>query len=159
MSIDPEVQRTYSKILQHFIAHGRAPHFSWLATDLGVDVEEGRRLQGEAVAAGVGAWMLDETDYIESFAPFYNLPTQVAVSVDGEQRWFAQCGLEALAMRWVFPGCEVRIDAPCFDCAEPIVLRFRDEEILEVSPSTTVAHMNYPLNAAARTEPMTNSFW
>jgi hypothetical protein len=159
MSIDPRVQRAYSTILQHFIDHGRAPHFTWLAKDLGVDVDEARRLQREALAAGRGAWLLGDTDYIESFAPFYNAATQVAVSVDGEQKWFAQCGLEALSIRWIYPGREVRIDAACFDCAEPIVLRFRDEEILEVNPETTVGHMNYPLNAEARVEPLTKSFF
>ncbi len=43
-------------------------------------------------------------------------------------------------MRWLFPGKEVRIDAPCLDCGDPIVIRMRDEEILEVDPPTTVGH-------------------
>ena len=28
--------------------------------------------------------------YIVSFAPFHNLPTQYRITVDGEQKWFAQ---------------------------------------------------------------------
>jgi len=43
-------------------------------------------------------------------------------------------------VRWLFPGKEVRIDAPCLDCGEPIVVRMRDEEILEVDPPETVGH-------------------
>ena len=43
-------------------------------------------------------------------------------------------------MRWLFPGKEVRIDAACLDCGEPIVVRMRDEEILEVDPPETVGH-------------------
>lgn len=43
-------------------------------------------------------------------------------------------------MRWLFPGKEVRIDAPCLDCGEPIVVRMRDEELLEVDPPETVGH-------------------
>lgn len=43
-------------------------------------------------------------------------------------------------MRWLFPGREVRIDAPCLDCGEAIVVRMRDDEILEVDPTTTVGH-------------------
>lgn len=50
-----------------------------------------------------------------------------------------------LAVRWLFPGTEIRIDAHCLDCGEPIVVRMRDEEILEVNPATTVGHMNIPL--------------
>ena len=48
-------------------------------------------------------------------------------------------------MRWLFPGSEVRIDARCLDCGEPMLLRFRDDELLEKSPETLVAHVNVPL--------------
>lgn len=148
MNVDPEVQRAYSAIMRSFIENGHALHYTELSNELGVDVEEGRRLQREAVAAGVGCWFVDGTDYIESFAPFYNAPTNVRVSVDGEQRWHAQCGLEALAIRWVFPGRLIRIDAMCLDCGEPIVITARDDEILEVSPETVVGHMNQSFNPA-----------
>jgi hypothetical protein len=47
-----------------------------------------------------------------------------------------------LAVRWLFPGTEIRIDTNCLDCGQPIRIRMRDEEILEVNPSTTVGHMN-----------------
>ena len=40
--------------------------------------------------ASVGCWISHETDYIHSFAPFSNLPTQYKVSVDGEQKWYGQ---------------------------------------------------------------------
>jgi hypothetical protein len=53
--------------------------------------------------------------------------------------------MEVLAVRWLFPGTEVRIDADCLDCGEPILIRMRDEDILEVDPPTTVGHMNVPL--------------
>ena len=48
-------------------------------------------------------------------------------------------------MRWLFPGREVRLDTCCLDCGQPIVVRMRDEEILEVDPPTAVGHMNVPL--------------
>ncbi len=51
-----------------------------------------------------------------------------------------------LAVRWLFPGTEVRIDTHCLDCGEPILIRMRDEEIVEVNPPTTVGHMNVPLS-------------
>ena len=49
-----------------------------------------------------------------------------------------------LAVRWLFPGTEIRIDTRCLDCGQPIVVRMRDEHILEVNPTTTVGHMNIP---------------
>jgi hypothetical protein len=45
-------------------------------------------------------------------------------------------------VRWLFPGEEVRIDARCLDCGQPILVRMRDEKILEVNPPTTVGHLN-----------------
>jgi hypothetical protein len=50
-----------------------------------------------------------------------------------------------LAVRWLFPGKEVRIDARCLDCGEPMLVRMRDEEILETDPPTIVGHMNVPV--------------
>ena len=53
-----------------------------------------------------------------------------------------------LAVRWLFPGTEIRIDSQCLDCGQPILVRMRDEDILEVSPTTTVGHMNIPFAKA-----------
>jgi len=51
-------------------------------------------------------------------------------------------------VRWLIPGTEVRIDTRCLDCGEPIAVRMRDDEILEVNPATTVGHMNTPFAKA-----------
>ena len=50
-----------------------------------------------------------------------------------------------LAVRWLFPGTEIRIDTRCLDCGQPILIRMRDENLLEVNPPTTIGHMNIPL--------------
>jgi len=50
-----------------------------------------------------------------------------------------------LAVRWLFPGTELRIDTQCLDCGQTIHVRMRDEDILEIDPPTTVGHMNIPL--------------
>jgi hypothetical protein len=57
-----------------------------------------------------------------------------------------------LAVRWLFPDTEIRIDTYCLDCGQPIRVRMRDEEILEVDPPTTVGHMNIPLAKALSAE-------
>jgi hypothetical protein len=59
--------------------------------------------------------------------------------------------LEVLAVRWLFPGTEIRIDTRCLDCGEPILVRMRDEEILEANPTTIVGHMNVPVSRWAET--------
>ena len=47
-------------------------------------------------------------------------------------------------MRWLFPGTEVRFDTRCLDCGQPIVVRMKDDKVLEVDPPTTVGHVNAP---------------
>ncbi len=49
-----------------------------------------------------------------------------------------------LAVRWLFPGTEIRIDTSCLDCGQPILVRMLDDRILEVNPKTTVGHINIP---------------
>ncbi len=53
-----------------------------------------------------------------------------------------------LAVRWLFPDKEIRIDSRCLDCGESILIRMRNEEVLEVHPETTVGHINMPLAKA-----------
>jgi hypothetical protein len=53
-------------------------------------VEEGRRLLHDLMATPVPAWLHLGTDYIVSVAPFNSLPTQYRLTIDGQQKWFAQ---------------------------------------------------------------------
>ena len=53
--------------------------------------EETRRTLRELVDMGLpGVWQHPNTDYIESFAPFANLPTQYLITVRRRQRWYGQ---------------------------------------------------------------------
>ena len=88
---EPElVQRAYTTILRYNIEHGAAPHFTELARELDVSPDEARALQRETTDAVIGCWISHDTDYVHSWAPFSNLPTQYRVSVEGEQKWYAQ---------------------------------------------------------------------
>jgi len=85
------LDHTYNVIITKLVTTGQAPHYSEVASELGVSMEEGLRALQELMAAGViGTWLFPDTDYISSFAPFSNLPTQYRISVAGEQKWFAQ---------------------------------------------------------------------
>ncbi len=90
--IGPSVlDKTYHVIIKSFVATGHAPHYTEIASELGMTVEEGRKTLHDLIAAGIpGTWLFPNTDYISSFAPFSNLPTQHRISVDGEQKWFGQ---------------------------------------------------------------------
>jgi hypothetical protein len=84
------IQRAYTAILRHSMDNGVAPHYTTLAKLLGVTPDEARELQSEAARASVGCWLSPDTDYIHSFAPFSNLPTQYIVTVGGKQKYYGQ---------------------------------------------------------------------
>ncbi len=47
-------------------------------------------------------------------------------------------------MRWLFPGSDIEINTTCLDCGEPIAVRLRDDELLDVDPTTAVGYMLSP---------------
>jgi hypothetical protein len=145
MKAEPQLlSRMYHAIMLGFVRDGRAPHYTNLAHQLGLGIEDARLTLHELIEMGLPTWLAPNTDYIASFAPFSGIPTQYLVAVDGQQRWYAQCGFESLAISWLFPGREVRIDCPCLDCGEGIHLRMRDGKVLAVDPPTVVGHVNLP---------------
>ena len=85
------VQSAYTTILEHFVEAGRAPHYTELAEIMGLRPDEARELQREAAEAAPAAtcWLSHDTDYIEVWGPFSNIPTHHLVSVDGQQKWYA----------------------------------------------------------------------
>lgn len=81
------VQRAYTTILEHFVKTGRAPHFTELAKTLGLSPDEARDLQRETAQVGFGI-IAEGTDYVQSWAPFSNIPTHHLLTIEGEQKWY-----------------------------------------------------------------------
>jgi len=84
------IQRAYTAVLKQLIKTGRAPHYTELAATLGLRPEEARQVQRKAAESSVACWFVKETDYVESWAPFSNVPTQYLVTIEGEQKWYGQ---------------------------------------------------------------------
>ena len=86
------IQRAFTAILNHFVKSGRAPHYAELADILDIDIEEARELQRSAASAApiAGYWLARDTDFIESWAPFSNVPTHHQIEVDGVPGWYGQ---------------------------------------------------------------------
>jgi hypothetical protein len=84
------LDRAFQSIIRRFIDTGQAPHYTELAKELGLSMEEGRQLIVDLMAAGIPGWIHPQTDYIASFPPFNNQPTQYRITIDGHQKWFAQ---------------------------------------------------------------------
>jgi hypothetical protein len=139
-----QLDRTYHYILETMVARGQAPHYTEIAKEFSVPPNEGKRLLHELMAAGLPNWLHPGTDLIASVAPFNNLPTHYRVTVDGEQKWFAQCGLEALAISWLFPGETVAVDAPCLSSGDALHITMRDGAIERESPVGLCLYFNIP---------------
>ena len=144
MSDAAVLDKAFQFIMRRFVETGRAPHYTELARARGSSPEEGRQVLHGVMKLFFPGWLYPDTDYIASFPPFHNLPTQYRISVAGHQQWFAQCGFEALAMTWLFAAHAVRIDAPCLDCGEPILIEMRDGQLLTVEPAGVIGHLNNP---------------
>ena len=84
------LDRAFAGIMRRMVDTGQAPHYTELAAELGLPVEEGRQVLHDLIATGIPAWLHPDTDYIVPFPPFHNLPTQYRISVDSAQKWFAQ---------------------------------------------------------------------
>jgi hypothetical protein len=151
MAAEELLDRGYATIMEQIVATTSVPHFTELAAELELDLAEAKQLVHELVAITPG-WTHPGTDHIASFPPFNLQPTQYRVSIDGVAGWYAQCGLEATAIRWLVPGRVVRVDAPCLCCGEPISLEMTDEE-LAADPVETVGYTSAPIGGDAASRP------
>ncbi len=86
-----DLDRTFHFIMKRMVETGQAPHYTEIASGMGISVEEGRKaLHDLLTTPGVPGWLHPDTDYIASFAPFNNLPTQYRITIEGQQKWFGQ---------------------------------------------------------------------
>jgi len=89
---DPQLlARMYHSTMSGIVRDGRAPHYTELATELGLSPNQARESLHEVGDGRVpGFWLSPGTDLIASPAPFSNIPTQYLISVEGEQKWYGQ---------------------------------------------------------------------
>jgi hypothetical protein len=87
-----ERQNVHQGVLRHFVETGRAPHYTEMAGTLGVDAERARLLIRETITENPFsfAWLVPETDFIASWAPFSSIQNHNLISVDGVQKWYGQ---------------------------------------------------------------------
>ncbi|AMW22302.1 organomercurial lyase [Mycobacteroides chelonae] len=85
---------------------------------------------------------LGELVYARPFATFTN---HYAITVDGQQKWFAECAVEACAISGQFPGAKVIVDSVCRQTKQPVRLVGRDGLLVDFSPKTLRVHLGYPV--------------
>ena len=84
------LDKNFYIIMKKMVETGQAPHYTEIANELGISMEEGRKTLHDLFSQLLAAWLFPNTDYITSFAPFNNLPTQYRITIDGQQKWFGQ---------------------------------------------------------------------
>lgn len=153
---DPQqLDRTFHFVMESFVQRGQAPHYIEIAQAFSVSPEEGKQLLHELMSAGLAAWLYPDTDLISSFAPFNNLPNQYRITIGGQQKWFGQCGLESLAVGWLFPGQEIQIETVCLDCGEPIRVGIRDGVVQSQDPPGIYGYVDIPFREWRQNWPYT----
>ena len=90
MSEPGQLDKAFQIILKYFMESGQAPHYTELSSEMDLPVEEGRKILHELYSPTFPGWLYPDTDYICSFPPFSNLPTQHRITIDGQQKWFGQ---------------------------------------------------------------------
>jgi hypothetical protein len=90
MSEHSMLDKTFNIIMKRMVESGQAPHYTEIAAELDLSMEDGRKALHDLFSAGVSGWLFPDTDFITSFAPFNNLPTQYRITIDGQQKWFGQ---------------------------------------------------------------------
>jgi hypothetical protein len=144
MTQEIAMDKTFRTIMDRFLETGQGPHFTEIAAKLGISPEAGKKALHELFFPMFPGWLSPNTDYISTFPPFSNLPTQYRITIEGQQKWFGQWGFESLAVSWLFQGKVVQIDAPCLDCGSPIRVRMKDGVLENTEPDGLVAYTPVP---------------
>ena len=87
--IDTHLDQAYASIMATMVDTGEAPHFTEVARTLHLTMDEGRDVVHRLMELTPG-WAHPGTDYIASFPPFNNQPTQYRITVDGKPGWYGQ---------------------------------------------------------------------
>jgi len=86
-----ELNATFHFIMEQILATGKAPDSAAIAVELGVAPADGRKALRDLFSSfGFPGWLYPNTDAVMSFPPFNIEPTNHRVTIDGEQKWFAQ---------------------------------------------------------------------
>lgn len=91
MTSTDELNTTFHFIMEQILATGKAPDSGAIAADLGVAPAEGQKALRDLFSSlGFPGWLYPDTGAVMSFPPFNLEPTNHRVTIDGEQKWFAQ---------------------------------------------------------------------
>lgn len=144
VDVSSEVLSVRKVIVDSFVQTGRAPDTNEIGKTLNLSRQQVLNALRELPKFDTFA-VEQSTENIRILSPFSNLPTPFKISVDGEQRWFAVCGPETLAMSEMFPGQRISIDAFCRDCGDRIQFDMQDGEVVGSGQPDLLIHLGVPV--------------
>ncbi|MCC7414406.1 MAG: alkylmercury lyase family protein [Gammaproteobacteria bacterium] len=100
--------------------------------------------QDEPVSGPLPA--LGEVFYARPFATF---PNHYRITVDGEQKWYGECAVEACGISSSFPGREVTVTSICRQSGTPVEITGRDGVVLDFKPKSLLVHFGIPFRRIA----------
>ena len=104
MNTPAVLDKTFHFIMKRMVETGQAPHYTEIARELGVSMEEGRQTLHELFSKRIPGWLFPNTDFIASFAPFNNQPTQFRITIDGQAEMVRSVSFRIAGGLLAFPG-------------------------------------------------------
>lgn len=83
------LDNAYHAIMKRMVATGHAPHFTELASELDISIDETRKALHDVFDASIVGLLYPKTEHIITCFPLNNFPTNYRVTVDGQQKWYA----------------------------------------------------------------------
>jgi hypothetical protein len=162
-SLSETAKRVRKRIMDQVLAQGTCPKVAEIARELSLSKDQLEPILRDLEAAICVAVQKDtharldyfqeeklhepvpeigEIFYARPFAAFKN---HYPIWVDGEQKWYGECAVEACSVSAMFPGREVIVRSVCRQTKEPVELIGRDGVLLDYSPKTLRVHLGFPL--------------
>jgi len=154
--------RVRKRIFDQVLSQGTCPLVEEIASELSLSRSEMAEIFKALEASGcvamsnpghAGMKVFQQEELEEPTPPvgeiFYARPFSVfknhyPIWVDGEQRWYAECAVEACAVWDMFPGREVVLRSVCRQTGEAVELIAREGRLVEYSPKTLRVHIGIP---------------
>jgi Alkylmercury lyase len=135
-ALSPEENAVRKAILTAFAEQGSAPSVHEVAHSLALPVEDVLEGFRKLAAYDLIVWREDETRILSAY-PFSGVPTAHQVLIDGHNRLYAMCAIDALGVPFML-GQGARIRSTCFFCQQPVTVEVHGGSLQEASPLTTV---------------------
>lgn len=81
--------------------------------------------------------------------PFATFKNHYPVQVQGIQKWYCECAVEACGISSMFPNKEVIVHSICRQTKEPVQITGKNGIILDYHPKTLRVHFGYPIRDMA----------